>query len=553
MKKSIFLLGFLCLFCHGVNSQKKAEPSLNLSQGAIINEMHQNHIGEIAFMEAFLPFTSFTEEDFLSEVKLSKTNDLNLRIFLAKTLTAYLNQLAPELSVSQLCDNGNFMFSFWVDGDAVYQFKIPYGAGSCAYKNEQTVYGIPLVRQDNPDHWGRFLWQRFMFQGGGDDALSVGEHQLVIQVQPYLDNVGVEKKTIIGDVIAEGSVKVIREPIAVTEAQRAIQDISKTEWSLYSDNFNENLIKDLNEQIANETLKDITSIVVIKDGKLALEEYFNGAKRKTLHDTRSMTKSFTSSLIGIAINEGLITSEKATIGDFYELQNFENFDPRKENISVSDLLQMNTVFDGNDADASSPGNEENMYPTKDWVKFVLDLPIRESSEHWSYFTGGVVLLGDILEKQTNNLEKYAKEKLFKPLNISKVKWQKTPTGVANTAGSCRLTTLDYAKYGQLYLNKGKWKDQQIIPSDWVHLSHTKHQQTSDGQHYGYLFWNSTFEIAGSLYEAYMASGNGGNHIVMIKELEMVIVITAKAYNKPYAHPQSHKITEHFLIPAFLAK
>lgn len=553
MKESIILVTLLYLFTlNAAVSQKKEVESVPLNNGVILNEMHRESIGEIAFMEDFIPFDSFTASDFKTEVQLSRESDLNIRFFMARTLTSYLHDLAPKLSVEELCASGNFMFTFLVDQALIYQFKVPFGAGSCDYKNEQTVYGVPFIHKDNPDHWGRFLWQRFMHHGGGEEALSVGDHELTIRIKAYLK----QEESLISDVIAEGSVTVVRAPIVTTSKQKAIQQIKKSKWPLYTKAFDTTRIETLNELIANETFKDITSIVVLKDGKLALEEYFNGANRKTLHDTRSLTKSFTSTLMGMAIDDGFISSEKASLDQFYDLTAFENFSEAKANITIDDLLQMSSSFEGNDADQSSPGNEENMYPSSDWLKFVLDLPLtqRNPTKQWQYFTGGVVLLGDILDQQTHGLEEYAEQKLFKPLSIRNVKWQYTPSGVVNTAGSCQLAALDYAKYGQLYLNDGQWEGEQIVPEYWIKQSLTKHQKLDfDNQYYGYLFWNRTLTLGDKSYDTYRASGNGGNHMVIIKELNMVIVITATAYNRPYAHPQSNKIIASYLLPAFIVQ
>ncbi|MEI9809922.1 MAG: serine hydrolase [Bacteroidota bacterium] len=218
---------------------------------------------------------------------------------------------------------------------------------------------------------------------------------------------------------------------------------------------------------------------------------------------------------------------------------------------------MSSAFNGSDARSDSPGNEENMYPTDDWVKFTLDLPTDDSKVNggqWDYFTAGVVLLGDILNKSVpGGLEKYTAEKLFRPLHISKYQWQYTPQKVVNTAGSLQMCSLDYAKYAQLYKNNGLWNGEQVIPSDWIAKTFTHQLQIPgrDNQFYGYLFWNKTFTVKGQNYESYYCAGNGGNEIIIFKDLPLVIIITAKAYNKPYAHPQADRITGEYLLPAIL--
>jgi CubicO group peptidase (beta-lactamase class C family) len=144
----------------------------------------------------------------------------------------------------------------------------------------------------------------------------------------------------------------------------------------------------------------------------------------------SVGKSFASSLTGIAIGEGHLKNEDQELKAFYDLQSFAHYAPEKEHVAIKDLLTMSSVFDGDDNNAESPGNEENMYPTPDWVKFTLDLPVNliRPREEWHYFTAGVLLLGDILNKTVpGGLEQYASERLFKPLHITDYQWGYTPT------------------------------------------------------------------------------------------------------------------------------
>ena len=190
----------------------------------------------------------------------------------------------------------------------------------------------------------------------------------------------------------------------------------------------------------------------------------------------------------------------------------------------------------------------------DWVKFALDLPIDTAYADgmWHYFTAGVVVLGDVLHKSVpGGLEKYADEKLFKPLGITNYKWQYTPQKVANTAGGIRLTSLDFARYAQLYKNEGKWNGKQIIPKDWVSKSFTKHKALPgrENEYYGYLFWNKTYTVNGQKHETFYCAGNGGNHIYIFKDLPIVVVVTATAYNRPYAHSQVHTIMQDYVLPA----
>ena len=534
----------------------KEETPLALNEGELLNEVHKNNIGKIAFMSDWVPLDEFLEKHFIKELSLSSTSDFGFRLFLGKTLTYYLSQLEPDLSVRELCDKGNFQLTFFVDNKEVYKYNLQTGAGSCEYKNSTTAYGIPFANKNNPDHWGRFLWMKFMKKGGGQEVLSGKAHMFRIEVRPYIEH----KQFKVGDIIAQGEVKLSMVEKEVKETQIAIQPIQPTnKWEISDVNFDKTIIRKLNERIAQHYFKDITSIVVIKDGKLLIEEYFNGANRNTLHDTRSVGKTLASTILGIAIEEGHIKDKSQTLKDFYNLSTYKNYTTEKEKISLKSLLTMSSGLNGSDMNPDSPGNEENMYPTSDWVKFGLDLQMDEKKimeKDWDYLTAGAVILGDILNKTVpDGLEKYAEEKLFKPLGISNYKWQFTPTNVPNTAGGFQMNSLDNARYGQLYLTNGVYKEKQILPEQWVQSSLSKHIAIPkrENEFYGYLLWNKKYSVNNKEIEVYYASGNGGNKIMIFNDISAVVVITATAYNQPYMHQQADEIIQKYILPVLVKK
>lgn len=516
---------------------------------SITYPIHKANIGKIAFMSKVVPIETFTQTDFLTTFELKEKTDLNIRVFLGNSLTNYLHLLSPQLSADELTKSGNYQFTFFVDNKKVYIENLNVGAGSADSKNQRTIFRVPLISSTNEDSWGRFLWNRF-YGNGGQDALTNGEHLLKIEVRPYLKL----NEILIGNIIAEGELKIIVPEIKINEQLVKIQNIKPLkDFQISTSQIDIIKIEELNRKIVTQNFKDITSIVVLKDGKLLLEEYFNGASRKTLHDTRSVGKSFASTLLGIAIKDNYIKSEKQFLNEFYKLNTFQNYSTAKDSITLKDLLTMSSTFDGSDMNSESPGNEENMYPSKNWVEFALNLPIDKSkvaNKQWDYFTAGVVLLGDIIHKSVpNGLEKYSREKLFKPLGIAKYKWQFTPQNVANTAGSVQLRSLDYAKYGQLYKNQGVWNGKQILSQDWITKSLSHQIAISEDEYYGYLFWNKTYNVNGVNYEVYYSSGNGGNRIFIFKDFPIVVVITSTAYNTPYGHKQVDKIMQNYLIEA----
>ncbi|MGD1947474.1 MAG: hypothetical protein ACFB0A_14725 [Croceivirga sp.] len=287
----------------------KDNPPLTLDKGKPLNDVHKKSVGKLAFMNDWIPFEHFTEEDFQEELFLTHSSNFGFRMFLENTLTFYLSELEPNLSVEELCKKGNFQLTFYVDQKEIYKKNLQTGAGSCEYKNSATVYGVPLVDEEEPDHWGRFLWMRFMRGQGGQKALSGGAHSLKLEIRPYIEN----EQLKVGEIIAQGEVQLTFLEKEVKEDQISVQTIAPTsDWEVSKGMYDSIFIRKLNQKIADDYFKDITSIVVVKEGKLVIEEYFNGANRNTLHDTRSVGKTLTSTVMGIAIDEGYITSEAKT-------------------------------------------------------------------------------------------------------------------------------------------------------------------------------------------------------------------------------------------------
>jgi CubicO group peptidase (beta-lactamase class C family) len=525
-------------------------PDLVKTDG-ISGPLHRAHIGEIVFLAKPIPVEQMKASDFLKAFDLMEGRDLNIRVFMANSLTNYLHRLAPGLGAAELYRIGNYQFSFFVDGAAVYTENLIPGAGGLEAKNSRTVFRVPLISTTDEDSWGRFLWMRFMIRGG-EDALSEGKHALKIEIRPYLKN----PELVTGDLIAAGEIALNVVKPAVDEAAIAPQAVRPGGgWPVSSDKYDFAKIRELNRKIAQKDFKDITSVVVIKDGKLLAEEYFNGADRTTLHNTRSVGKTFTSALMGAAIRDGHIRSLDQTLGEFYDLKSFANDSPKKSAVTLKDLMTMSSAFLGSDNDPASPGNEENMYPSPNWVKFALDLPMdqaKENGKQWDYFTAGVVALGDILDRSVpGGLERYADKVLFKPLGITRYEWQYTPQKVVNTAGGLAMSSLDYAKFGQLYKNGGRWNGAPVLPDEWVAKSFQKYLAVPNNvdTYYGLLFWNMTYRVDGRPYETFFCTGNGGNKIFVFRDQPLVVVVTATAYGKPYMHSQVDKMMERYILPA----
>ena len=515
--------------------------------------LHKANISKIFFTEQRFSNESINENYFLKSYKLTNKSNLFFVAFFDNSLSNYKYQILPTYSADTLFKIGNYQFSIFIDSKLIYQSNLLPGAPQKNNQDKDTYLNRPFIDNINGQgSWSESFWNRFM-RNGGDNALTDGKHLLKMEIRPYVKTDTIKT----GGIIASGELimEVERNPKINIKKIKLNELIPYNGLTTSSLSFNRKKIKYLKGAIDEGVFKKINGIVVLKEGKILIEEYFNGANRSSLHNSRSVGKSFASTITGIAIDEGFIKSETQTIGDFYSLNQFQNFTQSKENATIKDLLTMSSGFDGNDEVYSSIGNEENMYPTSDWVKFSLDLPYQDSlKEKWHYFTAGVVLLGDILNKSVpNGLDKYAEEKLFKPLGITNYKWQYTPQNVPNTAGGIQMNALDFAKYGLLYKNDGSWNGQQIISKNWVGKTFTKQKQILDrnNEFYGYLFWNKTFKINDKDYEAFYCAGNGGNNILIFKDIPLVIVITASAYGQYYAHSQVAEMLSKYILPAVI--
>ncbi len=543
----ILISNFICVAIYG---QIK-----NIVQtDGIKSQIHKDNICKLTFMNGNIPLEQYRESDFLTTFELKQETNLNIRVFMDNSITNYMYQLAPELSADELNLKGNYQFSFFVDNNLIYRENIHHGCG--LKKSTTTTFRVPFTDTAGGDWWSIYLFDRFK-TNGGEKALTSGTHNLKVEMRPYV-KIEENSEALVGDLIASGNLKLIIKKQKIVPSQIAVQPIADNSgFETLHTKFNKKKIEALNKSIAENLFKAITSIVVLKDGKLLLEEYFNKADRNTLHDTRSVGKSFTSALMGIAIQDGHIKDENQTLKSFYDLKGFSNYTAQKDSVQLKDLLTMSSAFNGSDKNSESPGNEDNMYPTENWVKFALDLPmdsLKLNGRQWDYFTAGVILLGDILHKSVpEGLEKYADKKLFKPLDIDKYNWQYTPQNVVNTAGGLQMTSLELAKIGQLYKHKGVWKGQQLLPTEWVNKTLTRQMQIPDrlNEFYGYLFWNRTYTVNGKKYETYYCAGNGGSKIFIFKDLPLTIVVTAKAYNRPYGHTQVDKMMEEYILPAVI--
>lgn len=303
-----------------------------------------------------------------------------------------------------------------------------------------------------------------------------------------------------------------------------------------------------------ETIKgnypEVHSILVYKNDKLVLEEYFYGYDVNTPHQMRSAGKALKSGLVGIAIDQKYIKSEQEKLMPFFEKKygTIQHMDERKREITIKDFLTYRHGMDCENNNPKSEGNEQRMMQSEDWVKHTLDLPmVANPGEFSSYCSGCSLTLNSLVELVTDEkLEDFADRHLFQPLNIDNYQWtfEPNPSSIT-TFNQLYITPRDLLKIAKMYKDGGVWNGKQIISKEWI----DKTFEMEEGG-YGYLWEHKYYVIDGQQYNSYLASGNGGQKINIWPELDMITIFTGGNYNSYELYgkstPPNQMIPNHIL-------
>jgi CubicO group peptidase (beta-lactamase class C family) len=296
----------------------------------------------------------------------------------------------------------------------------------------------------------------------------------------------------------------------------------------------------------------IHSVLVARRGKLVLEEYFFGFNRDRQHDLRSAGKTFASVMVGAAMMHGVhLAPETPLYSLLAGMGPFANPDPRKSQITLAQVMTHTSGLACDDNDSASPGNEDTMQSQRrqpDWWKRTLDLPVAQNpGSRYAYCSAGMNLVGAALTTATGTwLPELFERTVARPLQFGPYYWNLMPTGEGYLGGGAYVRARDLLKLGQAYLDGGVWHGRRLVDASWVTRSTSQHVEITEAttgldantfpNFYGrgadgYAWHLAQLRAGERTYRAYGASGNGGQLLIVVPELDLAVVFTAGNYGQ----------------------
>ncbi|MBZ4332873.1 beta-lactamase family protein [Corallococcus sp. AS-1-12] len=292
----------------------------------------------------------------------------------------------------------------------------------------------------------------------------------------------------------------------------------------------------LDQEPSPESVPAIQGLLIARHGKLIVEEYFQGFDKERPHDLRSSSKSYASLLIGIALDQGApFTVDTPVVSLFPEYKGkLSNLDARKRKVTVAHLMTMATGLACDDDNPESPGNEDRLEDSvPDWYKYTLDLPMVRAPGGGKavYCSANINLLGGVLRNTTRTwIPEFFTKNVATPLQMRGYHLDLMPDGEQYLGGGIYMRPRDALKLGQLYLSGGTWNGKRVVSQRWVERSVAKQATMPDGRTYGYTWWRHELRVGDRVYSQYEASGNGGQLVMVVPELDLVVLFTAGNYN-----------------------
>ena len=320
------------------------------------------------------------------------------------------------------------------------------------------------------------------------------------------------------------------------------------------DKFATDVIRRLDQAVAERRVWNIHGLLVLQNGKLIVERYFEGQDRERgvgdlgmvkfsvekLHDLRSCSKSIVALLYGIALQQGKVPAPEASLlSGFPEYRDLA--DEERSRVTVHHVLSMTmgTDWDESSVPYADPRNSETaMDNATDRYRYILERPVVDRpGAHWNYCGGATALLARLIAKGSGkSLHEFAREALFDPLGMGPTQWAAGPDGEPFAVSGARMSVRDLSRIGMLMLSGGQLNGLQIVPSEWIARCTTPMVSSDELRRYGYQWFVLDLAFGkpkgwapGRLERMWMAQGEGGQRLFIIPALQLVIALTAGNY------------------------
>jgi CubicO group peptidase (beta-lactamase class C family) len=317
----------------------------------------------------------------------------------------------------------------------------------------------------------------------------------------------------------------------------------------------------LSESIAAGKYPGVNSLIIVRQGYIVTERYFNGTSATTQGSVQSVTKSVTSLLAGIAIDKGFMTPSSRVLSVLPEYQSLANSDARKAEITLRHLLEMRSginfyenPYEGSPLQRLNTSND-------DWVRIALAEPMTANpGTLWQYNSGGVIAVGGMIRRVVGgDFYNFARDNLFIPIGVTSQLWYYSAFDtLPHTGGGLLINPLDLARIGYMVLRHGRWNGAQIVSEDWLNASMSRitNRPTTLGGHvtdYGLLWWlmplDGTSPSGGRDETIWMASGNFNNWLFIVPKHDLVVVVTG-GDNRSFGAPVDFLYRE--ILPAVVS-
>jgi len=321
-----------------------------------------------------------------------------------------------------------------------------------------------------------------------------------------------------------------------------------------ADKFAAGIIRTLDQAVAERRVWNIHGLLVLQNGTLIVERYFEGQDRargvgdlgtikfaaETLHDLRSCSKSIVALLYGIALQQGSVPPPEASLlSGFPEYRDLADEERSRVTVHHALSMSMGTDWDESSLPYVDPRNSETaMDEARDRYRYILERRIVDRpGAHWTYCGGATALLARLISKGSGkSLHDFARAFLFDPLGMGPTQWAAGPDGEPFAASGARMSVRDFSRIGTLMLSGGQLDGKQIIPAEWITRCTTPVISCDELRRYGYqwflldvAFGKPKGWAVGRLERMWMAQGEGGQRLFIIPALQLVIALTAGNY------------------------